>query len=783
MPLISSYPTINPSLAVDFSNTEQIDPIVAYSRASSGTYTNMAGVLTTAASGQPRFTYDGTTGECLGMYVEPQATNLVLSSSVYDQQNLFSYSGTFDNAAWTKSRVTVTGGYSDPFGGTNAYKLAEDSSSNSHQMTQTAGVGNSPAYILSFYAKAAERSWVATWVNAAATCIAYFDLANGVVGSIGGTIPPTSTSITSVGSGWYRCVVNYQPAVSVPGISIATSTGDGTIVYTGTTGSGIYVYGAQVERTLSTTPTAYYPTTSAAWIPWVEVQSYVIPASGVAPDGTNSAYKIAAASGQSLASASTYFRTSSFTTVSGTTYTVSAYAKSAGFNRLLLRIGNSNLNTVYGVCSFDLDRGSVIGSPTGFNATIQSAGNGWYRCSISAVCDTTTTYAGIWNADTVATVGDGTSGILLWGYQVETGTTATTYIATTTSQVTRAADTMVVNAPNVISATEGSVFVDGYLTRLNANQTLFAVDNGTSEVAVKTLAQTNGTNILTYTEQVSRTSTWTNGGFLTMTSNAGVAPDGTLTATQLIANAGQVSTQAGCSSYTNAFTTVIGTDYTFSCYIKGVGYTSAMMIISTSTSSPNSGTATRGTYSFDLVGAGTATLRSEVAGSNSAGFITNVGNGWYRCSIKFTAAVTTTARAFLFPTVFATTTDGTSGALFWGTQWEQSSSPTAYEPNPKFATTYDVGGTGAVTTTSFGSTAYANQRKRIAVAYTANDDVMCRDGSVIGTSPSVTVPATLNRITIGGSTINSGREMNGIIKRLAYYPRRVTTDAVDSLSS
>ena len=37
--------------------------------------------------------------------------------------NLLTYSNTFTDASWTKLRVTFTGGQSDPFGGTNAWKM------------------------------------------------------------------------------------------------------------------------------------------------------------------------------------------------------------------------------------------------------------------------------------------------------------------------------------------------------------------------------------------------------------------------------------------------------------------------------------------------------------------------------------------------------------------------------------------------------------------------------------------------------------------------------------
>ena len=45
----------------------------------------------------------------------------------YKPNNLLTYSNTFNNAAWTKSNVTVSSGVADPFGGTNAFTLTATS--------------------------------------------------------------------------------------------------------------------------------------------------------------------------------------------------------------------------------------------------------------------------------------------------------------------------------------------------------------------------------------------------------------------------------------------------------------------------------------------------------------------------------------------------------------------------------------------------------------------------------------------------------------------------------
>lgn len=71
--------------------SKTFDELLTFTRASTGTYFDVSGVLQTAAVDEPRFDHDLVTGEALGLLIEEQRTNLALRSEE------------FDNADWTKT--------------------------------------------------------------------------------------------------------------------------------------------------------------------------------------------------------------------------------------------------------------------------------------------------------------------------------------------------------------------------------------------------------------------------------------------------------------------------------------------------------------------------------------------------------------------------------------------------------------------------------------------------------------------------------------------------------
>ncbi len=139
-----------------------------------------------------------------------------------------------------------------------------------------------------------------------------------------------------------------------------------------------------------------------------------------------------------------------------TTYTYSFFVKAAG----RINISVSRFNSAV-VPSF-VHTFTLTGSGASSGGTVIALSNGWYRCSGSF----TTIGAGVGGfvillSDGTGTtyLGNGTSGVYIWGAQLEAGAFATSYIPTTLLPVTRNADVVTMTGTNFSSwynASEGA---------------------------------------------------------------------------------------------------------------------------------------------------------------------------------------------------------------------------------------------------------------------------------------------------------------------------------------
>lgn len=169
---------------------------------------------------------------------------------------------------------------------------------------------------------------------------------------------------------------------------------------------------------------------------WTKVNATVVPNAIIAPDGITTVEKIVettATGAHALTQAPTTWQ-------SGTTYTLSVYAKAIDARLLVLQFPSVNFGGGNAAAWFNLQTGTLGTVQVNATATIEPMGNGWYRCSITSACTATganalAVYAT--NANNVTSyTGDGVSGLYVWGTQVEVGTTYGPYVRTTTASAT-----------------------------------------------------------------------------------------------------------------------------------------------------------------------------------------------------------------------------------------------------------------------------------------------------------------------------------------------------------
>jgi hypothetical protein len=102
-------------------------------------------------------------------------------------------------------------------------------------------------YVLSFYAKPIERTWVAinTADLAGASADSYVNISTGATGSVG----HSSVTVQAINNGWYRVFVKFNAGsgAATPTIAIGTASGDLAKTIAGSAGSGLYLWGIQLE--------------------------------------------------------------------------------------------------------------------------------------------------------------------------------------------------------------------------------------------------------------------------------------------------------------------------------------------------------------------------------------------------------------------------------------------------------------------------------------------------------------------------------------------------------
>ena len=171
--------------------------------------------------------------------------------------NYFKYSQTFDNGYWQKLRSTVTADATTaPDGTTTAEQLTQASGQTSNGLVQVSGAGlsvtNTKTYTISIFAKkGTNRNFlmIKETMGRGTSSSQWFNLNTGAVGAVSPASGSGLTStISSVGNGWYRCSIKFTADATRTGqCGFIVSENDGTTSNTDDQGF-IYIWGAQFEE-------------------------------------------------------------------------------------------------------------------------------------------------------------------------------------------------------------------------------------------------------------------------------------------------------------------------------------------------------------------------------------------------------------------------------------------------------------------------------------------------------------------------------------------------------
>lgn len=209
--------------------------------------TTTAAVSVGPVSNVPRLDYLGSS--CPRLLLEPQRTNLL------------TFSEQFDNAAWTKTRSTITANNSvSPDGYASADRITDTTfTANSSFIERTIGSTINTAYTYSCFVKAGTAPHVYIGIFDSINYTAIFNLSTGLNTF---TTSGATSSITPYANGWYRIsitrtvgTVTIYPYIGVCQLS-------NSITYNGTGAYTAQLWGAQLEA--GAYATSYIPTLAAS---------------------------------------------------------------------------------------------------------------------------------------------------------------------------------------------------------------------------------------------------------------------------------------------------------------------------------------------------------------------------------------------------------------------------------------------------------------------------------------------------------------------------------------
>lgn len=866
--------------------SKQFADAINFTRNTTGGRWNEKGLYETVAINQPRFDYNPLTKVARGILIEPQRANLAINTSY---------------PAMVPTRANyITDGQLFIDGVSQFGKIVEDTSNGTHfALPPAVAFQQNTTYTFSVFVKSAGRTKVqflltnvGNWNNARGE----YNLTTGVAQSFNGS----TVSMEEIGGGIWRIIMTVTTKVdsgsftssAYPVLMDVSTNPNGAQSYQGDGVSGMYIDGLQIEQ--SSFATSYIPvgrnfqsrstpatmlnskgvmnevavniarnnaydwydgvlkplgtllepastnllrrgSESMALSPWV-VAGLTASSGVVGIDNKLSPTTFTEVSG--TVTGSREARQTGLAVTSGTTYTASVYVKAAkGGASRRIRVGFGNASVISGGAAqavFDIDTKSVISS-TNVVAKVQVCADGWFRVSVTVTADNTTSapiyFTLMDNSSRTEFTGDGISGMTLFGAQVEAGSQATSYITPKGVFTSRSTIATYLNSGGIVTTVPVNTLRENtYGLDVNGNLTLRGI-----------LLENNASNFIKYSADYTNAA-WSktkqgNGVVPTVTANASLAPDATLTACGVTFNSPASGDESNISQQ---FTTVSGGVYTASFWIKALtssdvgktvifrhagntSYTAVTLtenyqyVTSTETANSTTGVFYVGLRPALLGSSGTVSAAvwgvQVEAGNTASSYIPTLATATTRAADVYTSN-TVTRSADIFTSVAVTrasdyamsdiTTNGwfnqSAGTLTVQGMHTKSSIGNRHilgiqgaTPNDWLAMRSDdnnriqVGAantSGSATTTMSGFIVGDGAEFNAALKYSLNDSAFSVNGAAVQPDASCTWPAVVpyNKMLIG--TYQQGNAvLAGWIKKITYFNKALPNTQTQIISS
>jgi hypothetical protein len=551
---------------------------------------------------------------------------------------------------------------------------------------------------------------------------------------------------------------------------------------------------------------------------WVAVAGAITANSTTAPDGTSTAELFT----PTATSDAHYFwpeSSNSANAVNNVTY--SLFVKPNGYTRFAIREQNiTGAQAVFDCTGSGSVFYSTAGSGSNLATSITAEANGYYRIRLSITGSGTMGQPRFYVVDSGYTnevlnvynwTPNGTDGFYVWGAQAENRLTLTAYTPTTTQPITN-------YIPVLQTAAAGEARFD---------------HNPVTGESLGLLIEEQRANLLLRSQEFEN-ATWTKTG-TTVTANTIVAPDGTLAGDTLLEN-----TADNNHFIQQNFAATSGVTYTATVFFKaaelpflmfgfsGTPFSPSVHMISINLSTLAVTTASGSPENVSVVSVGNGWYRASISKAPGATGTANI-------QIRLSKDGIWNNRVY--------TGDGYSGIYIWGAQLEAGAFPTSYIPTVASSVTrnadaasmtganfsswyradegavysefrtygstsafrnalsisdgtaantidlridsgndedFQIGATGGTQADlEFGKYAAGTYVKGIG-AYKINDFAASYRGLTAGTDTSGTLPV-VSQMQIGDKF--GSAYLNGYIKKIAFYPTRLTNAELQALTT